>query len=156
MPTAALVPFRCATSVGVQENPTPLEYLREGDNYKSFDVKLAVGIQAPGMAEPSTITNSNYRNMYWTHRQQLVHHSSGGCNMRPGDLCGTGTISGPTPDSYGSMMELCWKGTKPVQFPNGETRKFLQVCVGRRLCVCALWSRMSKCQRQPVYNGPRG
>ena len=125
VPTAALVPFRCATSVGVQENPTPLEYLREGDNYKSFDVALQVGIQAPGMAVPDVVATSNYRNMYWTHRQQLVHHTVTGCNMRPGDLFGSGTISGATPANYGSMLELCWKGTKPMTLSDGSQRKFL-------------------------------
>ena len=71
-------------------------------------------------------------------KQQLVHHASGGCSMRPGDLLGSGTISGPTPDSYGSMLELCWKGTKPIPLPNGTERRFLldgDTVIMRGVCV---------------------
>lgn len=64
--------------------------------------------------------------MYWTQKQQLAHHTITGCNMQPGDLLGSGTVSGPEPGSYGSMLELCWKGTKPIPLgDSGETRKFL-------------------------------
>ena len=126
VPTAALAPFRCKTSAGEQTDPAPLPYLREGANYLSFDVQLCAGIQAPGMAAPSVVTRSNYRHMYWTHRQQLVHHTVTGCNMRPGDLFGSGTISGATPANYGSMLELCWKGTKELTLSDGSTRKFLK------------------------------
>jgi fumarylacetoacetase len=64
--------------------------------------------------------------LYWNFAQQLAHHTVNGCNLTPGDLLATGTISGPTPDSFGSMLELAWRGSKPVPFPNGETRSFLQ------------------------------
>jgi len=64
--------------------------------------------------------------MYWTPKQQLAHHTVTGCNMRPGDLIGTGTISGPTPDSLGSLLELAWKGTNPITIPNGEKRSYIQ------------------------------
>lgn len=73
-----------------------------------------------------TVCNSNIKYMYWTMKQQLAHHSVSGCNMQPGDLLGSGTISGKTPDSYGSMIELSWKGTKEVQVGEGEVRKFLK------------------------------
>jgi fumarylacetoacetase len=64
--------------------------------------------------------------LYWNICQQLAHHTITGCNVRPGDLMASGTISGPTPDSYGSLLELAWNGTKPFEFPNGETRSFLE------------------------------
>ena len=78
------------------------------------------------MDRPQRICGSNARYLYWNVCQQLAHHTVNGCNLRPGDLLATGTISGPTPDSYGSMLELSWRGSKPIAFPNGETRTFLQ------------------------------
>ena len=91
----------------------------------NFDINLAAAIKAPGQ-EPGVVTNSNFKYMYWTMKQQLAHHSITGCPMQPGDLLGSGTISGPAPGSYGSMLEIAWKGTKPVAIGNGETRKFIQ------------------------------
>ena len=121
----ALEPFVCPTSFRVQD-PPPLEYLID-PNYSSFDIQLEVQIQSKNMKTPATVCRSNYANMYWNARQQLVHHSVTGCMMRAGDLLGSGTISGLTPESYGSMLELCWNGTKEVPLgESGETRKFLQ------------------------------
>lgn len=77
------------------------------------------------MSQAATICKSNSKYMYWTLLQQLTHHSVNGCNLRPGDLLATGTISGPEPESFGSMLELSWKGTKPINLGNGQTRKFL-------------------------------
>jgi fumarylacetoacetase len=77
------------------------------------------------MEAPSTIARSNFRHLYWTMAQQLAHHTITGCNMRPGDLVASGTISGPTPDSYGSMLELSWRGTRPMSLPGGARRTFL-------------------------------
>ena len=71
------------------------------------------------------VCDSNFKYMYWNMAQQLAHHTVNGCNVRGGDLLGSGTISGPTPDSYGSMLELAWKGTKPIQMPDGTERKFI-------------------------------
>jgi fumarylacetoacetase len=102
-----------------------LPYLRHSDPY-SFDIQLKVGIQAEGMKEPSTVCQSNYKYLYWTMKQQLAHHSVTGCNIQPGDLLASGTLSGKTPDSYGSMLELSWRGTKPLTLSDGSTRKFLQ------------------------------
>lgn len=118
----ALEPFR--TRCEPQE-PEPVSYLRQNDR-TTFDIDLEVLIQTPEMDEPQSICRSNFRNLYWTMSQQLAHHSVTGCNMRPGDLLASGTISGPTEDSYGSMLELAWKGTKPIKLKNGETRTFLQ------------------------------
>ncbi len=121
----ALEPFVCPTSFRVQD-PPPLEYLMD-PNYSSFDIHLEVQIQSENMKIPETVCQSNYANMYWNARQQLVHHSVTGCIMRAGDLLGSGTISGSTPESYGSMLELCWNGTKDVVLgESGEKRQFLQ------------------------------
>jgi len=78
------------------------------------------------MPEGHTVSRTNFRYLYWNVKQQLVHHTVSGCNMQPGDLLGSGTISGPTEDSFGSMLELCWKGTKPLAMPDGSERKFLK------------------------------
>jgi len=122
----ALEPFRCPTSAGEQSDPVPLEYIRD-PSYSSYDIKLEVGIQGSSMDAPSTVTRSNFANLYWNIKQQLVHHSVTGCNMQPGDLLGSGTISGTPQDSFGSMLELCWKGSREVPLEGSdEVRKFLK------------------------------
>jgi fumarylacetoacetase len=122
----ALEPFRAPTSAGVQENPKPLDYLID-PTYSSYDIKLTVGVKSPTMAEPAVVTTSNFKNLYWNVKQQLVHHAVTGCNMRPGDLLGSGTISGQDETAFGSMLELCWKGSREVKLgESGETRKFLR------------------------------
>lgn len=124
VPFAALAPFRKETSA-VTQSPVPHKYLQM-DDYKSYDIKLQVAIANKNWDnKPHVICRSNFTNMYWTVEQQLAHHSVTGCNMRTGDLLGSGTISGATPDSFGSMLELCWKGTKPMTMPDGSQRKFL-------------------------------
>jgi fumarylacetoacetase len=92
----------------------------------AYDIHLEVHLQSDRMAGPQRICASNCRYLYWSLAQQLAHHASNGCNLRPGDLFGSGTISGPTPDSYGSMLELAWRGTRPLTLPGGEQRAFLQ------------------------------
>ncbi len=122
VPMAALEPFRTA---GPTQEPEPLDYLQaEGD--AAYDITLEVDLQTPSMAEPHTICRSNTKHLYWTMRQQLAHHTINGCNARPGDLMASGTISGPTEDSYGSMLELSWRGENPVALPGDETRSFLE------------------------------
>lgn len=118
----ALEPFRTA---GPKQDPTPLPYLKL-DSANGYDIHLEVTLQSANMDMPQTISRSNMKYLYWSIIQQLTHHTVTGCNMRIGDLCGTGTISGPTEDSYGSMLELAWRGEKPIVLPNGETRKFLE------------------------------
>jgi fumarylacetoacetase len=118
----ALEPFRCP---GPEQDPQPLPYLRsEGD--WAYDIQLEVTLHSEKMDAPVTIAHSNSRHLYWNICQQLAHHTITGCNMRPGDLLATGTISGPAPDSYGSMLELAWRGTRPVALANGEQRQFLE------------------------------
>ncbi len=117
----ALEPFACPTPA---QDPAVLSYLQFEGN-KSYDIKLEVAFQAPAGPE-QVVSRSNFKYMYWNMSQQLAHHTVNGCNVRCGDLMGSGTISGPTPDSYGSMLELAWKGTKPIQMPDGSERRFIQ------------------------------
>lgn len=117
----ALEPFRTA---GPKQDPEPLPYLR-GSADAAFNIHLEIWLQSARMDRPQRICTSNTKYLYWSIAQQLAHHTINGCNLRPGDLLASGTISGPTPDSFGSMMELSWRGTKPIQLPDGETRSFL-------------------------------
>lgn len=116
----ALEPFRVDSP---KQNPKPLEYLQTKGK-KSFDINLEVGIQPKG-AKETTVCKSNFKYMYWNMSQQLAHHTVNGCPVNSGDMMGSGTISGPTEDSYGSMLELSWKGTKPVKMKDGTERKFI-------------------------------
>lgn len=116
----ALQPFAVVT---VEQSPEVLSYLKfEGK--KSYDVHLEVALQPENSSE-TTICKSNFKYMYWNMAQQLAHHTVNGCNVRCGDLMGSGTISGSTPDSYGSMLELAWRGTKPLSLNDGSERKFI-------------------------------
>jgi fumarylacetoacetase len=122
VPLEALEPFRAA---GPVQNPTPLPYLQAAGP-GAFDIRLEVLLQSEQMDRPARISASNFKHLYWSMAQQLAHHTVNGCNLRPGDLLASGTISGPTPDSYGSLLELTWRGSKPLTLPSGETRTFLQ------------------------------
>ena len=116
----ALEPFRTA---GYKQEPKVLPYL-EYTGEKNIDIHLEVSI-LPEKSQENIVSRSNYKFMYWTMEQQLAHHTSNGCNINIGDLMASGTISGPTPDSYGSMLELSWKGTKPLQLKDNLERKFI-------------------------------
>ncbi|CAK4082312.1 unnamed protein product [Aphanomyces euteiches] len=123
---AALEPFRTEPSFGPVQNPEPLPYLLDSNYAKgTYDIQLEVDLK-PENGDYAVISKSNYRYMYWNMKQQLVHHSITGCSMNPGDLLGSGTISGQAEDSYGSMLELSWQGSKDIHIANGETRKFLK------------------------------
>jgi fumarylacetoacetase len=101
-----------------------LPYLQyEGD--KNFDISLEVDLIPEG-SEPTTISESNFKYMYWNMAQQLAHHTVNGCNVNVGDLMASGTISGKDETSYGSMLELCWGGKKDIPLNDGSTRKFIQ------------------------------
>ena len=117
----ALEPFR---TKGPIQNPKVLPYLEYFDN-KHLDIELSVSIKVPNGQE-KVVTKSNYKHMYWNMNQQLAHHSVNGCNINCGDLLASGTISGPNEGSFGSMLEICWKGTKPLTMPDGTERKFIQ------------------------------
>jgi fumarylacetoacetase len=116
----ALEPFRTATP---KQDPEPLPYLRIAGEH-AFDIALEASI-TPKNGEETVICRTNFKYLYWSMAQQLAHHSVNGCNIRAGDVMGSGTISGPTPDSYGSLLELSWRGTKPLTLADGSERKFL-------------------------------
>ena len=116
----ALKPFMVD---GPVQDPPVLPYLKSSGK-KNIDMNLEVSL-TPENGHPTIICNSNYKYMYWNMNQQLAHHTINGCNINVGDMYGSGTISGPTPDSYGSMLELSWKGTKPITLVDGSARKFI-------------------------------
>jgi len=116
----ALEPFKVE---GPEQDPKPLAYLeQEGKN--SYDIHLQAAIK-PKKKTETVVCNTNFKYMYWSMSQQLAHQTVNGCNVRSGDLYGSGTISGPTKGSYGSLLELTWKGTKPIKMNDGSERKFI-------------------------------
>ncbi|HST31345.1 MAG TPA: fumarylacetoacetase [Chthoniobacterales bacterium] len=118
----ALEPFRKPLP---KRDPEPLAYLR-GKNDFTFDVQLEARLKTAKMKTPQRITRTNFQNLYWSASQQLAHHAVGGCNLQPGDLLASGTISGPTEDSRGCMLELTWRGANPLKLESGEERKWLE------------------------------
>jgi fumarylacetoacetase len=128
----ALAPFRVPAFKRAEGDPVPLPYLYSEENEQTggIDITLEVYLQTAKMREeniePVRLSKGNFKDMYWTIAQLLTHHTSNGCNLQTGDLLASGTISGATKDSVGSMMELTWRGTQPITLPNGETRKFLE------------------------------
>lgn len=116
----ALEPYKLE---GPKQDPEPLPYLQFSGN-KSYDIQLEVGIK-PENGNETRVCSSNFKYMYWNMAQQLAHHTINGCNINTGDMLASGTISGPTPDSYGSMLEISWRGTKPIKMNDGSERKFI-------------------------------
>jgi len=128
----ALAPFRAPAFKRPVGDPEPLTYLDSPENRErgGFDIKLEVFISTEQMREkgiaPHRLSASNTRDLYWTFAQMLTHHTSNGCNMQPGDLLASGTVSGATKDSLGCLIELTGRGAEPINLPTGETRRFLQ------------------------------
>jgi fumarylacetoacetase len=118
----ALEPFRLH---GPRQDPAPLPYLRQTEP-NNYDLELEVGMRAASMNEPSRICRTNFQYMYWSSVQQLMHHVSSGCAMNVGDLLGSGTISGPEKSQRGSLLEISWNGTEPIELASGITRTFLE------------------------------
>ncbi len=117
----ALEPFR---TEGPKQDPEPLDYLKYKGRHH-YDIQLEVSISSTGMDE-KVVSQSNYKYLYWNMVQQLAHHTINGCNICVGDMYASGTISGPEKESWGSMLELAWKGTKPIEMPDGSTRTFIE------------------------------
>ncbi|MGY8942269.1 MAG: fumarylacetoacetate hydrolase family protein, partial [Flavobacteriales bacterium] len=116
----ALEPFRVS---GPVQDPTVLPYLEyAGDSH--YDVQLGVEI-VPENGQGQSVCQSNFKHMYWNMRQQLAHHTVNGCDIRGGDVLASGTISGPEAGSFGSMLEISWRGTQPISMPDGSERKFI-------------------------------
>ena len=128
----ALAPFRTRAFVRAEGEPPPLPHLASAAESESggLDIDMEVLIATSRMrqenAAPVRLSLSNARDLYWTVAQMVAHHSSNGCNLRSGDLCGSGTISGKDKSEFGSILELAWRGTQPISLPNGEVRRFLE------------------------------
>ncbi len=114
----ALEPFRRPAP---PQDPAPLPYLRGSADW-TLDLTLEAYLHTPGSTMPHRITRTNFHHLYWTLAQQLAHHTINGCPLRPGDLLASGTVSGPTPESRGCLLELTWRGAQPLTLPDGETR----------------------------------
>jgi len=128
----ALAPFRTKAFERDPDDPKPLDYLADEQNeeFGGLDINLEVYIQTEKMRneniEPHLLSRSNTKDLYWTVGQMLTHHASNGCNLQTGDLIATGTVSGKEKSERGSMLELSWRGTEPIDLPDGETRRFLE------------------------------
>ncbi|MFQ3582850.1 fumarylacetoacetase [Chloracidobacterium validum] len=128
----ALAPFRCAAFARPEGDPAPLEYLFDAADQSGggFEVTLEVELTTAVMREagfpPAQLSQSRLSSLYWTPAQMLAHHTSNGCNLQPGDLLGSGTVSGPTKEARGCLLELTWRGAEPLTLPSGETRRFLE------------------------------
>ncbi len=118
----ALEPFRVPSS----QHEVPLLPYLQTENLGAFDVTLEVYVKTPALSEPFLLSRSNFRDLYWTLAQMVTHHASNGCPLRPGDLIGSGTISGPEKTNRGCLLELTSKGAEPIVLPSGEQRVFLE------------------------------
>ena len=147
----ALEPFRVAAFLRPSGDPEPLPYLDSAKERErgAIDLRLEVSIATESMRAakiaPFVLSRNSLRHLYWTPGQLLTHHASDGCNLRPGDLIATGTVSGPTRESRGSLLELAWRGTQPITLPTGETRSFLEdgdEVIFRGWCERDGWARI--------------
>ena len=128
----ALAPFRVASYARPDGDPAPLPYLDDPADRAGggFGITLEVRIRTRAMRargeDGAVVSRGSFTDMYWTLAQMLTHHASNGCNLRPGDLLASGTVSGPAKDSRGCMLELTWRGAEPLALPGGESRRFLE------------------------------
>ncbi len=127
----ALAPYRTAARGRSSEEPAPLPYLADAGDaaHGAFAITLEVWLRSAAMRAAGMpavrLSRGDFSTMYWTLAQMLTHHASNGCNLQPGDLVASGTVSGPTKDSRGCLLELTWRGAEPITLPSGETRAFL-------------------------------
>jgi len=128
----ALAPFRAPAFRRPEGDPAPLPHLFSPEDQErggldlTLEVRLSTARMRAEKIEPAPLSRGNFREMYWTPAQMVTHHASNGCNLRPGDLLASGTVSGPTKESRGCLLELTWRGEEPVRLPTGETRRFLE------------------------------
>ena len=125
----ALAPFRCAPAARPVDDPRPLPHLQCGPT-GAYNITLEVWFRTAAMRRqslaPVRISRGHFASLYWTLAQMVAHHTSNGCSIRPGDLIGSGTVSGPEKENRGCLLELTWRGAEPLQFPGGEQRRFLE------------------------------
>ncbi|HUF75854.1 MAG TPA: fumarylacetoacetase [Longimicrobiales bacterium] len=128
----ALAPFRAPVLERAADDPAPLPYLSEGMDARTagVDVRVEAWLETPRMRErgtpPTRISGASTRDLFWTFGQMLTHHASNGCNLRPGDLFGSGTVSGASREAFGCLLEITRRGQEPLELPSGETRTFLE------------------------------
>jgi fumarylacetoacetase len=124
----ALAPYRCPAFARAEQDPRPLPYLLDEADQREggFAIDLEMHLRTASMKAPVRLSRGSFRDSYWTVAQLVAHHTSNGCNLRPGDLLGSGTLSGASPDSLGSLMELTQGGKNPLALPGGESRSFLE------------------------------
>jgi fumarylacetoacetase len=128
----ALAPYRVPASARPEGDPRPLPYLAHGENeaHGGIDLRLEVLLSSRAMRDrglpPLTVSRSNLKDLYWTLAQMVTHHTSNGCNLRPGDLIASGTVSGPEEEARGCLLERTWRGSEPLGLPSGEERRFLE------------------------------
>jgi len=120
----ALEPFRVPAFARAAGDPEPLPYLQPSG--MGIDINVEVAIKTATMEKPQRLSRGNFRDMYWTLAQLVAHHTSNGCNLQSGDLLASGTVSGESKESRGSLLELTWRGSEPIELPGGEKRTFLQ------------------------------
>jgi fumarylacetoacetase len=120
----ALEPFRCVPEPRLPGDPQPLPHLQTGC-YDAYSITLDVWLRSARMAGPMRLSRANFSTMYWTLAQMVAHHASNGCPLRPGDLIGSGTVSGPLKENRGCLLEAAWRGTEPIELTSGEVRSFL-------------------------------
>ena len=121
----ALEPFRCPPFAREAGDPQPLDYLKDAKG-SGFDITVEMHLRTARQRAPHRLSRGSFRDSYWTPAQIVAHQASNGCNLRPGDILGSGTLSGATPDAYGSLLELSAGGKNPLALPSGETRTFLE------------------------------
>jgi len=157
----ALEPFRVAASRRPAGDPEPLPYLTSAADQErgGIDLRLEVSLATDAMrtagVPPVIVSRSSLRHLYWTLSQLVTHHTSNGCNLRPGDLLGSGTVSGPTRESRGCLLELTWRGTEPIQL-GSETRRFLEdgdEVVFRGWCERPGWRRIGFGECRGIVHG---
>jgi fumarylacetoacetase len=126
----ALEPFRVPAARRAEGDPAPLPYLRSNDARGAIAITIEVSLRTARMRDGGLpalrLSRSNFATMYWTPAQLVAHHTSNGCNLRPGDLLASGTVSGPTREERGCLLELTWRGSEPLALPSGEQRRFLE------------------------------
>jgi fumarylacetoacetase len=124
----ALEPYRCAAFPRSSDDPRPLPYLYDEEDQKKggLDIGIEMFLKTQAMRTPQRLSKSSFRDSYWTLAQLVAHHASNGCNLRPGDLLGSGTLSGSSPEGFGSLMELTQAGKSPLTLASGEKRSFLE------------------------------
>jgi len=147
----ALAPFRAPVAARGAGDPSPLPYLDAAADRAggAFDIELEVLLSTRRMRDerraPHRVSTGNFATMYWTFAQLVAHHTSNGCNLQPGDLLGSGTVSGTAKDSRGCLLERTWRGTEPLMLPTGEERRFLEdgdEVIMRAACERAGWRRI--------------